>query len=301
MAEVKQAADRIVMRPVGQLTPYEKNPRRNAEAVDAVAASIRAYGFKSPIQITESGVVINGHTRLKAAKKLGMKQVPCVVVSGLTEEEIRQYRLIDNKTSEYAKWDKQLLAEELDGLKLDLDFDFDFSEDIKMIDAWGTVEKFCDLKERPVTRTAAGLWFQAMYKTGKTGTSLNEIKTEKNVPYFADTIVRFVRDTLGENLRNAGWCVATTPRRRHKTGFHFATAVCFEISERLTIPFYEDIAICNNRNRLNPIIEQIKFPEEKNVLLYDDVLTTGVTMKTTREVLLDSGYAVLPLVSIVNK
>lgn len=300
MAEMMSARE-IVMLPVDQIRPYKRNPRKNTEAVDAVAASIKAYGFRSPILLTGEHVIINGHTRLKAAKKLGMTQVPCVIARDLTEEQIRQYRLIDNKTSEYAEWDRDLLAGELEGLDLDLDFDFDFTEDLKRIAAWGTTQKFCDLKEKPGTHMKDGYRFHGIFRTGKEGKTLEEIKAPENVPYFTETAMRYILELLGVNLRTSGWCVATTPRRRHRTGFHFATEICYALAENLCIPFYEDIVICGNRNRLFPVMEQIKFPEEKNVILYDDILTTGTTMKTTREILIDAGYTVVPVVSIVNR
>ena len=291
---------KVVYLPVGELVPYDKNPRKNAGAVDAVAASIKAYGFRSPILITADKVVVNGHTRLKAAKKLGMESVPCVIADGLTEEQIKAYRLVDNKTSEYAKWDRDLLQEELDGIDLELDFDFDFSDDLKRFAAWGTTPKFCDMKERPRIRNKHGRWFGGLMTAGKEGKPLNDIKTPENVPFFAEMALRFIDEALGHNLRKNGWCIATTPKRRHRDGFHFATEVCFILSENLGIPFYEDITICNNRDRLNPIIEQIKFPAEKNLILYDDIITTGTTLNVTREVLEDSGYTVFPVVSIIN-
>lgn len=301
MAEmIPGAADSIVMVPVTEIRPYEKNPRKNAQAVDAVAASIKAYGFKSPILLTEGYEIINGHTRFKAAKKLGMKAVPCVIAYGLKEEQIRQYRLIDNKTSEYAEWDRDLLEGELNGLEMDLDFDFDFSDDLKRIAAWGTTPKFCDLKEKPGMFLKDGRRYYGIFRTGKEGKKLEEIKVPESVPYFTETALRFIFELLGVNLRTSGWCIATTPRRRHRTGFHFATEICYALAENLCLPFYEDIVICSNRGRLFPIMEQIKFPAEKNIILYDDILTTGTTMKTTREMLADAGYTVVSVVSIVN-
>ena len=298
MAEIK--ADRIVLMPIDEVIPYEKNPRKNDDAVDAVAASIKAYGFKSPILLTEENVIINGHTRLKAAKKLGMNLVPCIIARGLTEQQIKEYRLVDNKTSEYAEWDADLLAGELAGLDLDLDFDFDFSPDLKSISAWSSVEKLCDLKKRPLTRTRAGLWFQSLFKTGKEGKPLEEIKVPENVPYFSETAAMFITDSLGQNLKDGGWCIVTTPKRRHKTGFHFATEICMDLSRLLGIPFYEDVVISKNRNRLFPEMEMIKQPEERNVILYDDIITTGMTAKTTRDLLIGAGYVVYSIFSIMN-
>ena len=102
---------------LSDLIPYENNPRNNAPAVDAVAESIRQFGFKQPIVIDSENVVVCGHTRLLAAKKLRLKKVPCVIADDLTEEEIRAYRLADNKTAELSGWDEELLAFEMDTIK----------------------------------------------------------------------------------------------------------------------------------------------------------------------------------------
>lgn len=107
----------IVMRKVAELKPYKNNPRKNDKAVDAVAASIKAFGFKQPVVIDDNGEIIAGHTRLKAAKKLGIKTVPCIVADDLTPEQIKAYRLADNKTAELAEWDMELLPLELDDLQ----------------------------------------------------------------------------------------------------------------------------------------------------------------------------------------
>lgn len=106
----------IVMRKVEELKPYKNNPRKNDKAVDAVAASIKAFGFKQPIVIDINDVVIAGDTRLKAAKKNGLDEVPCIVASELTPEQVKAYRLADNKVGELAEWDWNLLPVELDGL-----------------------------------------------------------------------------------------------------------------------------------------------------------------------------------------
>lgn len=96
-----------------ELKPYERNPRDNDGAVDAVAASIKEFGFKVPIVIDRDHVIIAGHTRFKAAKKLGLASVPCILADDLTDEQVRAYRLADNKVAELAGWDFQLLDDEL--------------------------------------------------------------------------------------------------------------------------------------------------------------------------------------------
>lgn len=104
----------IIYKKLEELHPYKNNPRRNDQAVDAVANSIREFGFKVPAVIDKSGEIIAGHTRYKAAKKLGIKEIPCIIADDLTEEQIMAFRLADNKVGEMAEWDFDLLDEELE-------------------------------------------------------------------------------------------------------------------------------------------------------------------------------------------
>lgn len=103
----------IVEKKIAELKEYENNPRHNENAIDAVAASIKEFGFKVPIVIDENNVIIAGHTRRKAAEKLGMTIVPCIVADDLTPEQIRAFRLADNKVSELAGWDFEKMEQEL--------------------------------------------------------------------------------------------------------------------------------------------------------------------------------------------
>lgn len=107
-----------------ELIPYEKNPRDNRLAIDDVVRSIEEYGFTNPILVNEEKVILAGHTRREAAILAGMERVPYIVVDGLTETQQRAYRLADNKLSELALWDEDLLKEELEDL---LDADYDLS------------------------------------------------------------------------------------------------------------------------------------------------------------------------------
>lgn len=99
--------------PLDQIHPYEKNPRKNDDAVDKVAASIREFGFRQPIVVDADHVIIAGHTRLEASKRLGLTEVPVVVADDLSEEQVKAYRLADNKTAEFSGWDFDLLNGEL--------------------------------------------------------------------------------------------------------------------------------------------------------------------------------------------
>lgn len=118
----------IINKRVDELRAYDKNPRRNDEAVEYVANSIREFGFKVPVVIDNRNTIVCGHTRVKAAVKLGMGEVPCIVADDLTPAQIKAFRLADNKVGELAMWDWDLLSdemEELDELGIDMsDFGF---------------------------------------------------------------------------------------------------------------------------------------------------------------------------------
>lgn len=106
----------IVDLKIGDLKPYKENPRINDNAIDAVAASIAEFGFKVPIIIDKDNVIIAGHTRLKAAQKLGLESVPVIRADDLTPEQVKAFRLVDNKTAELAGWDFTQLETELESI-----------------------------------------------------------------------------------------------------------------------------------------------------------------------------------------
>ena len=115
-----------------QVIPYENNPRKNTKAVGVVADSIAQTGYNNPIIVDENMVILAGHTRLQSLKKLGIKVEEVLQVTGLSEEQKRKYRLLDNKTSEYASWDYVALMEEMDGLDwngLELDWGLNGKDD----------------------------------------------------------------------------------------------------------------------------------------------------------------------------
>lgn len=131
---------KIVYKKLSDLTPYDNNPRLNDGAVDAVAKSIEEFGFKVPIVIDKDGVIVAGHTRLKAAKQLAIDEVPCIIADDLSDEELKAFRLADNKVAELAGWNWDKLEEELEELKMseidmeELGFEEDDALDFSYID-----------------------------------------------------------------------------------------------------------------------------------------------------------------------
>lgn len=107
---------------ISQIIPYENNPRDNEKAVEYVMESIANFGFKVPIILDENNVIICGHTRYKAAQRLNMELIPCIIATDLTQEQIRAFRIADNKVSEKSKWNEVLLKEEIQALEA-LNFD----------------------------------------------------------------------------------------------------------------------------------------------------------------------------------
>lgn len=133
---------KIINKKISDLIPYSKNPRKNDDAVKYVMNSIKEFGFKNPIIIDKNDVIVAGHTRYKASKKLKLKEVPCVVADDLTEEQINAYRLADNKTGEKAEWDFELLNEEVNNIlsldMVDFGFDYIFDTDEKDVEVKNT-------------------------------------------------------------------------------------------------------------------------------------------------------------------
>lgn len=119
----------ITLMKIDDIIPYENNPRHNDEAVEMVAKSIQDFGFRYPILVDKNNVIISGHTRLKASKKLGLAKVPVMIDDDLTDDKVKALRLVDNRTSEVASWDFDLLQKELDAIEMDMNqYKFDYDE-----------------------------------------------------------------------------------------------------------------------------------------------------------------------------
>ena len=148
---------------LSSLQEYENNPRYNDGAVDAVASSIREFGFKVPVIIDSENVIVCGHTRVKAARELGMETVPCIIADDLTPEQIKAFRLADNKVGELAGWDFAKLEEELLEISNQFDmsaFGFDETEDID-IDGFFEDAEQKEKEPKRIQCPHCGEWFEA--------------------------------------------------------------------------------------------------------------------------------------------
>lgn len=290
---------------IDAIKPYDKNPRINDESIPKVAESIKQFGFLQPIVVDGNGVILAGHTRYAASKFLGLTKIPVIYARDLSDAQAKAYRLADNKVAESSKWDDYFLRDELEELaQFDFDmsdFGFDDSALFKRRESWKHLEKRCGLKKKIRTHFHGDFICTSFYEVGKEGKPINEIKEDKNnVPLFGDNLCDYLARTLGRNISAGGWCILTPPRRRHKSGFHFATEICKYAADILTLPFYEGAFIADNRNRIIPDFKMITNPAETNIILYDDIITTGQTVKTTRQMLVDAGHVTLCIVGIKN-
>ena len=143
-----EVSDKIVLMKINEIIPYDNNPRLNDEAVDAVANSIKTFGFRNPIIVDKNNVIIAGHTRLLASKKLGLEHVPVIVVTDLSDDEVKALRLADNKTAEIAKWDMGKLGVELANINMDM-LQFGFEDLINKLEKEVKEDDFDENEELP--------------------------------------------------------------------------------------------------------------------------------------------------------
>lgn len=246
----------IIEKSINDLTPYENNPRKNDKSVDYVANSISQFGFKVPIVIDSSGVIVAGHTRYKAAVKLKMETVPCIVADDLTDEQIKAFRLADNKVGEFSEWDFELLSDELDGiLDLDMsDFGFDLSFDDEEIKEDDFEE---ETPENPKTKRGD------IYKLGRhflmCGDSASEdvkklLNGIKSDLAFCDPPYNMDNDTWVENLKE------------NKQGAPVILMAADKQTVRLAnkIPNFRHFLI---HNRVRPILSNASSPMSQHTII----------------------------------
>ena len=181
----------IINKQIKEIKTYEKNPRKNEKAVESVANSIKEFGFKVPIILDKDNTIIAGHTRYKAALKLNLKEVPCLIADDLTEEQVRAFRIADNKVSELAEWDFDLLNFELENI-VDIDMSkFGFNEsDFSAIDDLLN-EDFVERANNPIEFSVT-----FNFPTSKQYEIEKFIK-DKGKEYIVDKIIEMAVDNKG--------------------------------------------------------------------------------------------------------
>lgn len=164
-----------------------------------------------------------------------------------------------------------------------------------------SVEARCDFTNKPRLTHRAGLYFISLWQKSVYGRTLTDIKgDDAMVDFFADSLAPLISDILGPDMAKGGWCVITTPKRRHLVK-NFATRISEGLAARLQIPFYEDVCSCRTRQRMNAVFTVNLVPPEQNIICFDDFVTTGNTLRSMANALAPYGKNIVNLVGINNK
>lgn len=163
-------------------------------------------------------------------------------------------------------------------------------------------EPRCDLTVIHRCYPKNNYYFFASYRQTNKGRTLNEIKEDiEMVDIFSETSMEIIDRAFGKNLKSGGWALTVPPRRRHKEGLHFATETGRQIAYKIGIPFYSESAICTSRHRIGAVFEPGNIPEEPNIIVYDDIVTTGSTLTSMQNLLNQYDKTVFFVASIYNK
>ncbi len=168
--------------------------------------------------------------------------------------------------------------------------------------AWDkSTEARCDFSYKLRLTRRSNVNFISIWQKSVYGRTLTDIKADPDmVPFFADSIVPVIKEMLGYHLHNGSWCICTSPKRRHKVK-NFATLISEEIGSQLEIPFYEDVAFCHTKQRVNAVFELNVLPKEPNVIVFDDFVTTGQTLLAMKKLLTPLGFNTVYFTCVNNK
>ena len=268
--EIKEVA-------ICDIKPYEYNPRNNIAAVGQIARSIKEFGFKVPLVIDKNNIIICGHTRYEAAKKLKLKTVPCILADDLSEEQVRAFRIIDNKTAEISTWDKELFNAEL--LKFDT-FDFKpfkiepFETKTNTEDTEKNSVSFPHVKKTRHIYKFPKFFFISFLNI-KSKINLTEFK---HSPEFINYVVLQMTDYIQLIFKaKDDCCIICSPKRRTQVN-NVAENIAKQCAENTGITFYQDAINAGNRDRYNPNFTLNMEINESTIILIDDILTTGQTI-----------------------
>lgn len=302
----------------GQLEGLPANPRRTTEKrIQKLMKSIEQDEQMlelRPLMVYPFGdgryLVIGGNMRLEALRRLGRRETPCTIIPRDTPTEtLKRYLAKDNAS--FGEWDWQQLAEGWDtGQLMQWDIMPPFQtigepqeqsqKAIRKRKSWKSDrqagESVCDLEPRPQLYQRHGTFFIASFRKTDKGVPISQCKQADMVDFFAENAEALLHGIL-QLGSTEGWALVTTPRRRHKQ-WNFADEVCKRIAERTGIAYLPDIAEAKNRHRINPELRILKQVDEKNVIIYDDILTTGSTLQAMRELL--EGKNIVAIIGINN-
>lgn len=270
------------------------------QALNLSKSKMKAHSQLLPIVCNENDTVILGITQYYAALELQYPNIEIVNMKGLNYEQELFYPYLDYLVSNNLSMLKQIRM--FDSYCTHQSLLFKKSSSVKRVLGNQHCLRLCDLASKPAAHIQNGFYFFSMFETGSSGINIETIKTDASmVGVFCDSLCYTLLNLIGICFNNEDWCICTTPRRRHKTGMHFASEICEETSKRLGIPFYRDVVIAKNRGRITPSFSLQINPTENNIVLFDDILTTGIIIQETRKLLITQGHTVIPIIGIRNK
>ena len=278
------------------IKPNPNNPRLiKDERFKKLVKSIQEFPKMMelrPMVINADNIVLGGNMRLKALQELGYKEIPNEWVkkaSDLTEDEARRFIIADNVG--FGEHDWELLANEWD---------------VEQLEEWGLdipnislIDKNIDFKLKPNIHKKGNFYYISLFRAREEmGKSLEDFKKDRNnAVLLASFAADFISSIYQSN--NSDLVIITTPKRSHtkKNGFHFASECCIEISKITGIEFIADVFISKNFQKINPIFELSKEVAQTNVILVDDIVTTGSTLVCCRDLMCNKNVLVLPLIN----
>ena len=292
--QIKDVNIKLIELNKGQIAGLPSNPRKiSRKRLDALKRSIvdapEMLQLRELLVYPHNGkfVVIGGNMRYTACKALGHVLLPCKILDANTPvEKLKEYAIKDNigfgdddKNKLQSEWDLPTLQ----GWGID-------------IDHWSEkAEARCELTPRPSTITKPDIIVYCNFKKSKSGELLKEIKENpENAEYFAENFALTVKKML---CNFDGWALVTAPKRRHKEN-NFAERVCTIAAAKIGINFYKDVFECRTKQRIEPDFMVTKEIKENNIILYDDIITTGSTLEAMHNCL--AGKNVLCFAGVNN-
>ncbi len=257
-----------------------------------IRKSLEDCGAGRSVLVDKDNFLIAGNGVYEQAQELGIpvrvietdgKELVVVKRTDLSsdDEKRKLLALADNQASDTSMFDMELVVEDFDFDVLQ-EFGFDtpeYKNSVLKRNAWGSGgdESRCDMSDNIKLHKKGDFYFTSIWQRSEEGRPLSDIKSDINmVNYFAKTMTSFIPALLGYNL-SPDYCIITTPKRRNKET-NFATEVCKIISKDLHVNFYEDALLCSSKKRVNAVFRLIHEIPEKNIIIFDDIITTGSTL-----------------------
>jgi hypothetical protein len=286
---------------LSDLTFDDKNFNAGTETgQELLVKSLRKFGAGRSILIDKNNRIIAGNKTAEQADKAGLKDVIIVETTGdqlvavkrtdidLDSTKGRELALADNAVAVAdIEWDIKTIREVTEEWDIEpSEWGVELETDKKRTFPIHGAEHVSDLSDALKVHRRGEFAYVSFWENTETGWKLSDIKSDpKSIETFSTKCVEMFPAMLGYNLSGGDWALLTTPRRRHKDGLHFATEICKKVSEILKIPFYEDVIVSRTKNRLKPEFTVVKDIKESNLICFDDIVTTGMTLKATHDVL----------------